>query len=419
MLLLTITSYTYILLLFSNNRTSFADISVLVHGRNKILKESTSFQNIQSNRTRGDQKNFLPSIIIRNMTGFNILASPELRLKNNSIRFNNSVSTISSQLTEAAAAEAKQKNSSSPKEVGEIVRVAVVEPTFTAAAYNKSFYIFYQKYRDVPANLNITSDLNLLSTKVPANPIFAETTSVHSGFSILAVAKDLKMTSPKSNITVLTDVDLDKASIFKNNNKNNANNNYRNNVQNIINSSSSNAYDVIIIGHQEYVTQQEYNNLKRFVSNGGTLIILDGNVFYAEVKYDTDANRITLVKGHGWAFNGRSAWKSVAERWGRETSQWVGSNYLCYSCKITFANDPFEYRHHEEQYITNPNDKILMNYNASLFKYPTPSLKPVIATYELNYEKGKVITLGIYSDDIIANYKFMRYFNRLFLEYAS
>jgi hypothetical protein len=167
------------------------------------------------------------------------------------------------------------------------------------------------------------------------------------------------------------------------------------------------------------VTQQEYNNLKRFVSNGGTLIILDGNVFYAEVKYDTDANRITLVKGHGWAFNGRSAWKSVAERWGKETSQWVGSNYLCYSCKITFANDPFEYRHHEEQYITNPNDKILMNYNASLFKYPIPSLKPVIATYELNYEKGKVITLGIYSDDIITNYKFMRYFNRLFLEYAS
>src|SRR5919204_1502804 len=118
MLLLTITSYTYILLLFSNNKTSFADISVLVHGRNKVLKESTSFQNIQSNRTRGDQKNFLPSIIIRNMTGFNILASPELRLKNNSIRFNNSVSTISSQLTEAAAAAAaKQKNSSSPKDV--------------------------------------------------------------------------------------------------------------------------------------------------------------------------------------------------------------------------------------------------------------------------------------------------------------
>ena len=24
---------------------------------------------------------------------------------------------------------------------------------------------------------------------------------------------------------------------------------------------------------------------------------------------------ITLVKGHGWAFNGKSVWKSVSERW--------------------------------------------------------------------------------------------------------
>src|SRR2546429_2051459 len=92
-----------------------------------------------------------------------------------------------------------------------------------------------------------------------------------------------------------------------------------------------------------------------------TMIVLDGNVFYAEVKYDRYTNTITLVKGHSWAFNGKSAWKSVAERWDKETSQWVGSNYLCYSCQIAFANDPFEYKHHEEQYITNPNDKILMN----------------------------------------------------------
>jgi hypothetical protein len=46
---------------------------------------------------------------------------------------------------------------------------------------------------------------------------------------------------------------------------------------------------------------------------------------------------ITLVKGHGWAYNGKSAWRSVAERWAKETSQWVGSNYHCFSCKITFA----------------------------------------------------------------------------------
>jgi hypothetical protein len=82
------------------------------------------------------------------------------------------------------------------------------------------------------------------------------------------------------------------------------------------------AYDIIILGHQEYVTQKEYDNLKKFVSDGGTMIILDGNVFYAEVKYDIKAQAVTLVQGHWWAFNGKSAWKSVGERW-RNEIEWV------------------------------------------------------------------------------------------------
>ena len=65
----------------------------------------------------------------------------------------------------------------------------------------------------------------------------------------------------------------------------------------------------------------------------------------------------------------------------------LGVIILCYSCDITFANNPWEYNHHEEQYVTNTNDKILMNYNASLLHYPIPSLRPVIAPYELNYQK--------------------------------
>jgi hypothetical protein len=148
------------------------------------------------------------------------------------------------------------------------------------------------------------------------------------------------------------------------------------------------------------------------------MIILDGNIFYAEVKYDKNAQNISLVKGHSWAYNGKSAWRSVSERWAKETSEWVGSNYLCYSCNIRFTNDPFEYRHHEEQYITNPHDIILMNYNASLSNYPIQT-RPVVATYELNYQKGRVISLGIYSDDILSNGRFDRFFDSLLLQYAS
>ena len=42
----------------------------------------------------------------------------------------------------------------------------------------------------------------------------------------------------------------------------------------------------------------------------------------------------------------------------------------------------------------------------------------VIATYELNYLKGKVIAIGLYSDDIINNGSFDRYFDNLVLQYA-
>jgi hypothetical protein len=42
----------------------------------------------------------------------------------------------------------------------------------------------------------------------------------------------------------------------------------------------------------------------------------------------------------------------------------------------------------------------------------------VIATYELNYLKGRVIALGLYSDDIMTNGSFDRYFDNLVLQYA-
>ena len=58
--------------------------------------------------------------------------------------------------------------------------------------------------------------------------------------------------------------------------------------------------------HNEYVTQKEYDNLRQFVKNGGTIVFIDANVFYAEVRYDRDNHTITLVKGHYWEFDGKA-----------------------------------------------------------------------------------------------------------------
>jgi len=283
-------------------------------------------------------------------------------------------------------------NNSHTGEFHKGVKIAVVLPTFTAAAYNNSFYTFYKKYNSVTRGINITTDLNLLSSKVTNEP-----SSSASGFAMLYLIGNLKWIRPDSIITFLTDQDVDAGSIFQAN--------------------GSNVYDVVILGHQEYVTQREYDNFKQFVGNGGTMIVLDGNVFYAEVKYDRNTGDITLVKGHSWAFNGISSWRSVSERWKNETAEWVGSNYISNIAK--FANNPFNYLPHEEQYITNPNDIILLNYNATM---PPNNLtnkgSVIVATYELNYLRGRVIALGLYSDDIITNGSFDRYLDNLVLQYA-
>jgi hypothetical protein len=67
--------------------------------------------------------------------------------------------------------------------------------------------------------------------------------------------------------------------------------------------------------------------------------------------------------------------------------------------------------------VTNPNDVILLNYHASTSVKQPKMVDLLTATYELNYKKGKVIALGIYSDDIITNPQFNKYFDSLLVKY--
>jgi hypothetical protein len=277
------------------------------------------------------------------------------------------------------------------------INIALIAPTFTAAAYDdNSFYTFYNLYSNTSVATNVTSNLNLLSRKITNHD------TLRASLVMLKLVDNLKLIDPPSHITILTDAEVDKGSLFNNKNHDN------------------NIYDLAILGHQEYVTQQEYDNLKKFVTNGGTMMLLDGNVFFAEVKYNAHTKTESLVKGHWWAFNGKSAWRSVGERWPQETSQWVGSNYLCYRCVSAFGNDPFEYTPHEEQYVSNHNDSILLNYDAIIIgKTKIDNKQPMIATYELNYQKGKVVALGIFSDDVIDNTKFNKFFDNLLIKYIA
>ncbi|HJR84623.1 MAG TPA: sialidase family protein [Nitrososphaeraceae archaeon] len=273
------------------------------------------------------------------------------------------------------------------------INVAIVEPTFTQAAYDKSFYMFYEIYDEEiigKDTINFTNYTSLLSSRVPDN------TGNWSG--TYQIVNHLKWLVPKSSIDVLGDQDV-------------------HNRSSIISPNGENLYDVIMLQHQEYVSQQEYDNLKNFVSNGGILFLLTGNVFYGEVEYNEKNNTIKFVKGHNFAFNGQSAWRSVKERWMDETSEWTGGNYkCCFAWEFVFHNDPFGITHNEEHHVTNPKAKILLDYNATAAKSDEEF---IIATYALEYKKGTVLTLGIWTvNKLFENERFLRFFDSLLFQYA-
>jgi len=273
------------------------------------------------------------------------------------------------------------------------LNIAIVRATFTDAAYDKSLYMFYEIYEDQikkSDNTSFSKYTDLLSSRVTKNPT--------NWSGIDQVVNHLKWLTPTSNIDVLGDQDIDNGTL-------------------LFNQKESSSYDVIILEHQEYVSQKEYDNLRKYVSDGGLLVLLNGNIFFGEVKYDEETNTITFVKGHGFTFNGMTAWRSDRERWAKENTDWIGSNYkCCFEWDFTFHNDPFGITHVEEQYITNPKAEILLDYNATTDKSKD---KFTIATYMLGYKKGTVITLGIWTvNKLFENERFLRFFDSLMFQYA-
>src|SRR5215472_11459041 len=125
------TTYTSNLLIISNNRPLFAQIRVLVHGRTStrqlIVDQNIKSENISTNRTGIIQKNSLPTSRALNVTALNLPINGTTKIN----------------------PENGNADVSSP--FGKGVRIALVEPTFTAAAYDNSFYVFYPKYSHVPA----------------------------------------------------------------------------------------------------------------------------------------------------------------------------------------------------------------------------------------------------------------------------
>ena len=382
------------------------------------------------------------------------------------------------------------------EEQRKILKIGVVKPTFTGAAYSgfynysTGFYAFffspylnhkpsaagddyynyipypppspaskdtkvYQRYfsKDIIAKagklgkqtfMPMTDHLEMLSPKIPTTPEeikhldeINQLGELYNPYRITKIVPHIKELLPDADVVILTDGDVHDGLAFSNSGSCGDISNSNSDNDSNSSSSSNGGFDILILGHNEYVTQQEYDNLKSFVANGGILICLDGNVFYCEVKYNKEAQTVTLVRGHRWVFDGQKAYwykpgeyfDDSGERWEEETSKWLGSNYAYFTDihghKEGFVYylsnrlvDMFGYIPLEEQYITNYDGvKIIQDWDAKSAFPDVPLIHGdmQIACYEKPYGNGKSIVFSIYSDMVIDNPEFLKFFDGVLL----
>ena len=287
-------------------------------------------------------------------------------------------------------------------------RVGYLLPTFTLAPYHhfsSSFYAFFVKYKGAAGQ--ITSDLGMLSVNVGANwsdprvntekPFYDFLTSPAAARCGLVLGLNLKVTN---------DVAVDGGTLFTNGVRN---------------------YDVLILGHEEYVTSTEYNQLRLFVATGGRIVDMSGNSFWAQVSYDRITAVETFVAGHGFEFNGHVAWRTTYEPFDAQSVNWFGSTFAngIYGIHGAIVNPfggvgsalanflsggraftDYSYPHDEVNYLRNMTDtQVIARFYLSVTPKPSGSVYaypalPVDA-YVHRYVSGDIVCFCVFGESII------------------
>jgi hypothetical protein len=198
------------------------------------------------------------------------------------------------------------------------------------------------------------------------------------------------------NVTILTDVNVTQGSLLERD--------------------GSDRFDVVVLGFTEYVTAQEYYKYQKFVAEGGRLVLMDATNFFVEVRYYPQTNHLALVRGHGWAFDGKKAWRDVVDRWSGENTNWVGSTFCCFGMRYDGAeitgNHPISlllkerfgarvftsYHGHEENEVTNMTGTLIL----ARWVQSTPNPAIQVAAYLHHYHDGTVVHIGVMSSDVVA-----------------
>lgn len=334
-----------------------------------------------------------------------------------------------------------------PHRTGSSNRIALVRPSFTGAAYNNAFYSWYgwtgclfeellkKKAITIPPNAckypntgnRQSASCATTQFKAPQYDHFtigkipAQTDNHPSSscmgsrighFSAYRVLdwvphlKQLASTTPNSSFQVIGDETVDMA---------------------VNGAALRSMFDVLILGHQEYITQHEYDNLRDFTAAGGTLVLLCGNVFCAKVTYNPSNGNVQFIAGHGNAFDPATSTVTKGFRfdyWYDETKEWAGCAFMTGSnaffpdptspsgigwagAGYRYIFNPLGISNGEDNVAVNPNIRPILDLKATYFAPPgtftsgpnafNPVFpKPYIGTYQLPSGSGQVIALGPY-----------------------
>ncbi len=299
----------------------------------------------------------------------------------------------------------------------EMSRIGFLIPTFTLTPYTNfdhSFYAFYVKYKS--AQGSIVTDLNWLRTPVTndwSSPQHNDEKPLYD-FLTSQIAARCGLVSGE-NLRFIDDVAVDRGALF---------------------SGKARQLDVLVMGHEEYVTRAEYNQLKHFVAAGGRLIAMSGNTFWAEVKYDRGTGIETFVAGHGFKFDGTSATRSTFAPFDAESAGWFGSTFAKRVAVLTgalmekdsrfasavtsiaggaIAFTSYAYHHAEANYLRNFTGTTIIarfyvgSYLADGSRHFVMPSQPVDA-YAHKYGKGEVVCFCIFGERMISHDRTTQFF---------
>src|ERR1041385_9125159 len=172
-------------LLLNSNKLLFAELATLHQSNDKGLLNHSLISQISASNSNSDptlvkSSSRAPSsfLIVQRSRGDNSTKSSLV------LKVNHTYYTYGTK---------SEKQTSTPEDnpvtsiLNKDYNIALIAPTFTAAAYDNSFYSFYKLYANTAAGRNVTSNLGLLSKKISNQDVSA------ADFAMLKLINNIKL----------------------------------------------------------------------------------------------------------------------------------------------------------------------------------------------------------------------------------